>query len=56
MWKPDELSADSAANNVAFATRNFLLYGAGGGLHFSACIPLKVIFNFCCDYNKECGV
>jgi len=46
MWKPDELSPDSTANNVAFATRNSLLYGAGGGLYFSACIPLKVIFNF----------
>jgi len=52
MWKPDELSADSTANNVAFATRNSLLYGANGGLYFSACIPLEVILKFCGDYNK----
>jgi len=35
-----------------FKTRNVLTYSAAGAWNFSACVPLKVIFNFCNDYNK----
>jgi len=52
MWKPDEMSAEATTNNIAFLTRNVLTYSAAGAWNFSACVPLKVIFNFCNDYTK----
>jgi len=52
MWKPDELLPYATVNNTAFLTRNFVMYSAAGVWNFSACVPFKVIFNFCNDYNK----
>jgi len=52
MWKPDELAPDVTNNNTSFLIRNVLTYSAAGAWNFSACVPLKVIFNFCGDYNK----
>jgi len=52
MWKRDELTPDALVANTAFLNRNYIMYSAAGAWNFSACVPLKVIFNFCNDYNK----
>jgi len=50
--KPDEISYTAITQNSGFMYRNAMIYSAAGGWYISACIPLKVIFNFCNDYNK----
>jgi len=51
-WKPDEITYLPSTKNIGFLTRNALIYDAGNSWYISACIPLKVIFNFCNDYTK----
>lgn len=52
-WKPDELTPATTTNNISFLTRNNLTYATDPGVwYFSACVPLRVIFNFCNDYTK----
>jgi len=50
MWKPDEVDAAADTSNTPFLHRNLLI--SPPPFNFSVCIPLKVIFNFCNDYNK----
>jgi len=51
-WKPDEITYLPSTKNLGFLTRNAMIYAADPGLwYISACIPLKVIFNFCNDYT-----
>jgi len=54
MWKPDEIIGDAVITNTPYLTRNYIInpQNAANPWYFSACIPLKVIFNFCNDYNK----
>jgi len=53
MWLPYTLDATASITNISFLTRNTLTYNVGAGVwYFSACVPLKSIFNFCSDYNK----
>jgi len=50
IWKPDEGVITAEATNTPFLIRNLLI--SPPPFNFSVCIPLKVIFNFCNDYNK----
>jgi len=52
-WKPDEITYTPTNKNIGFLTRNVMTYAADpGAWYISACIQLKVILNFCNDYNK----
>jgi len=50
MWKPDELTTAANINNTSFLVGNLAI--SPPPFNFSVCIPLKVKFNFCNDYNK----
>jgi len=50
MWRPDEVEVAANTNNNQFLLSNLLI--SPSPFNFSGCIPLKVIFNFCNDYNK----
>jgi len=54
MWKPDELASAADIHNTFLFTRNYIInsQNTANSWYFSACIPLKVIFNFCNDYNE----
>jgi len=52
-WKPDKIAFTPSIKNIEFLNGNVMTWAADPGIWYvNACIPLKVIFNFCNDYNK----